>query len=254
VAGLAKGLLTIGVLWWSWVGYAWLTSAVDPDEGGVRLVIFAAMAAFLVAALCVPAAFDDAAFVFAGAYAAVRIAHIGPLRARLPRRPGPARLRHRAGGQHGGRRLAPDGAAFADEELQGALWAHGAPARRGGPYFFGLEGWKLVAGHFAERHGLIIIVALGESIVAIGAGAEGEVDAGIVVAAALGMAVAAALWWLYFDVVALVAERRLAAPRPAASRTRWPATPTPTCTSRWSPGSCSWPSGCRRRSATRRIR
>ncbi len=75
--GLAKGLLAIGVLWWSWVGYARLTSAVNPDEGAVRLVIFAAMAAFLVAALSVPAAFDDAAFVFAGAYAVVRIAHIG---------------------------------------------------------------------------------------------------------------------------------------------------------------------------------
>ena len=63
--------------------------------------------------------------------------------------------------------------------------------------------------HFAERHGLIVIIALGESIVAIGVGAEGNVDAGVVVAAVLGIAVAGALWWLYFDVVALVAERRL---------------------------------------------
>jgi low temperature requirement protein LtrA len=81
----------------------------------------------------------------------------------------------------------------------------------GGPYLFGSEGWKLAPGHFAERHGLIIIIALGESIVAIGAGAGAEfgVDAGVVVAAVLGVAVAGALWWLYFDVVALVAERRL---------------------------------------------
>ena len=64
--------------------------------------------------------------------------------------------------------------------------------------------------HFAERHGLIIIIALGESIVAIGIGAEDSVTAGVVVAASFGVMVAAALWWLYFDVVALVAERRLA--------------------------------------------
>jgi low temperature requirement protein LtrA len=66
-----------------------------------------------------------------------------------------------------------------------------------------------VPAHFAERHGLIIIIALGESIVAIGAGASKEVDLGVVLAAGLGTLVAAAMWWLYFDVVALVAERRL---------------------------------------------
>ena len=80
----------------------------------------------------------------------------------------------------------------------------------GGPYFFGSEGWKLVPGHFAERHGLIIIIALGESIVAIGVGAEAHLTAGIAAAAVLGIALSAALWWIYFDVVALVSARRLA--------------------------------------------
>jgi low temperature requirement protein LtrA len=80
----------------------------------------------------------------------------------------------------------------------------------GGPYFFGEEGWQLVPGHFAERHGLIIIIALGESIVEIGTGAAGQLDFGIGVAAVLGVAVAAAMWWVYFDVVALVSARRLA--------------------------------------------
>src|SRR3954453_20061023 len=74
--GVAKGVLVLGVLWWSWVGYAWLTSVVDPEEGAVRLTMFAAMAALLVAALCVPDAFGSSAAVFAGAYAIVRIAHI----------------------------------------------------------------------------------------------------------------------------------------------------------------------------------
>src|SRR6202035_3359206 len=74
--GLLKGLLVLGMLWWSWTGYAWLTSVVDPEEGIVRLVMFAAMAAFLVAALCVPGAFGSEALLFASAYAAVRAAHI----------------------------------------------------------------------------------------------------------------------------------------------------------------------------------
>ena len=74
--GIARGLLVLGVLWWSWVGYAWLTSVVDPEEGTVRVTIFAAMAAFLVAALCIPQAFGDLGLLFAGTYAVVRIAQI----------------------------------------------------------------------------------------------------------------------------------------------------------------------------------
>src|SRR3712207_3387922 len=74
--GLGKGLLVLALLWWSWGGYAWLTSAVNPDEGAVRIAMFAAMAAFLVAALCLPRAFADDALLFAIAYAAVRVAHI----------------------------------------------------------------------------------------------------------------------------------------------------------------------------------
>src|SRR5215212_3669483 len=70
--GLVKGLLVLGMLWWAWVGYAWLTSVVDPEEGGVRIAIFAAMAALLVAALCVPGAFEDEALLFACAYGIVR--------------------------------------------------------------------------------------------------------------------------------------------------------------------------------------
>ena len=102
-------------------------------------------------------------------------------------------------------------ASFADGALQGGLWALALLLDMAEPYLFGSEGWKLSPSHFAERHGLIVIIALGESIVAIGVGAEGlEVDAGVVAASVLGIGVAAALWWLYFDIVALVAERRLA--------------------------------------------
>jgi low temperature requirement protein LtrA len=207
--GIVKGLLVLGILWWAWVGYAWLTSVVDPEEGAVRLVIFAAMAALLVAALCVPTVFDDGAAIFAGAYAIVRFAQIGLFI--LASRDDPA-LRTSVLGLAVSTAIGVGliaAAAFADGALQGALWVLALVLDLGGPYFFGTDGWKLVPHHFAERHGLIILIAIGESIVALGAGAQGAVDAGVVTAAVVGTAVAAALWWLYFDVVALVAARRL---------------------------------------------
>ena len=74
---LAQGLAVLGVLWWSWVGYAWLTSVIDPEEGSVRLIMFAAMAAALVASLCVPEAFGDLGLTFALAYAVLRVAQLG---------------------------------------------------------------------------------------------------------------------------------------------------------------------------------
>src|SRR5436190_7780200 len=76
--GLARGVLVLGLLWWSWVGYAWLTSVVDPEEGAVRIAIFAAMAALLVAALCVPTIFTDKdhAITFAVAYGFVRFGQV----------------------------------------------------------------------------------------------------------------------------------------------------------------------------------
>jgi low temperature requirement protein LtrA len=217
-AGLAKGMLVLGVLWWSWVGYAWLTSVVDPEEGAVRLTIFAAMAALLVAALCVPTAFEASAGLFAGAYAVVRAAHI--VLFFLASRDDAA-LRRSVLGLTVGAAVCTAllvVAAFTDGLLQGALWALALTLDAAGPFFFGSEGWKLVPHHFAERHGLIVLIALGESIVAIGVGAEVGVDAGVAVAAVIGTVVVAALWWLYFDVVALVAARRLENASPGRER------------------------------------
>ena len=211
-AGLAKGLLVLGVLWWSWVGYAWLTSVVDPEEGAVRLVMFAATAGLLVVALCVPDAFGDDAFVFALAYGAVRFSQIALFI--LASRDDPA-LRRSVLGLAGGTGLGVGlllVASATDGWLQGAIWVLALVLDLGEPYLFGAEGWSLEhPSHFAERHGLIIIIALGESIVAIGVGAGHVVDAGVVAAAILGVAVAAAFWWLYFDVVAYLAERNLSA-------------------------------------------
>ena len=196
-------------MWWSWVGYAWLTSVVNPEEGSVRFAIFAAMAAMLVVALCVPEAFGDSRMLFAVAYAGVRFGQIALFI--LASRDEPAlrtSVTGLAGGTAVGCGLLVVGALFEDPNLQAAIWAVALALDMLEPFLFGSEGWKLHPGHFAERHGLIIIIALGESIVAIGVGA-GHVDAGVVAAAVLGIAVAGALWWLYFDIVALVAERRL---------------------------------------------
>ena len=208
--GLGRGILILGLLWWSWVGYAWLTSVLDPEEGAVRIVLFGAMAAFLIAAICEPEAFDGLATEFAVAYGAVRAAHIALFL--IASRDDPGLRRSTLGlavGAAIGVTLLIVGALL-DPGPRAALWALALALDMAGPYLFGSEGWHLVPGHFAERHGLIIIIALGESIVAIGVGAGAEMTWGIAGAAALGIAIAAALWWLYFDVVALVSARRLA--------------------------------------------
>lgn len=217
--GLAKGLLILAVLWWSWGGYAWLTSVVDPEEGSVRLIIFAAMAALLVGSLAVPGAFGSSAFLFAGAYAVVRAAHI--LLFTLASRDDHDLRRSVTGlalSTSVGVAILFAAAAADGDGLRLGLWALAVVLDYGGPFVFGVEGWKLVPGHFAERHGLIVLIAIGESIVALGAGAQVAVGTGVVAAAVLGTVVAATFWWLYFDVVALAAERRLS--RAAAGRER----------------------------------
>jgi low temperature requirement protein LtrA len=213
--GVARGLIVLGVLWWCWVGYAWLTSVVDPEEGAVRIAIFAAMAALLVAALAVPHAFGNTGLIFAISYGFARYAQVVLLYIAGRDQPN---LRHSV----------ITGLSFStavaivllviasqvDGAAQGALWVTALALDMAGPLFFGVEGWMLVPAHFAERHGLIVLIALGESIVAVGAGAGADLDAGIITAAVLGVVVAAALWWLYFDVVSVVATRKLAAARP----------------------------------------
>jgi low temperature requirement protein LtrA len=208
-SGLIQGLLVLGILWWGWVGYAWLTSVIDPEEGAVRLVMFGAMAALLVVSLCVPEAFGHFALAFALAFGVFRVAHIALF---MLADPEDEALRQSVLGLAASTGLAVlllAAASLFDGIAQGALWALALFLDMAGPYFFGSEGWKLVPGHFAERHGLIVIIALGESIVAIGVGAAGALDLGIGAVAVLGVALTAALWWVYFDVVALISARRL---------------------------------------------
>jgi low temperature requirement protein LtrA len=213
-SGLAQGLLNLRMLWWAWVGYAWLTSVIDPEEGAVRLVMFGAIAAMLIGSLCVPEAFDDLGLVFALAYGAVRVAQIGLFILASPEDDG---LRHSVLGLAASTAVAVTLlaiASFFDGLAQGSIWLLALALDMGGPYLFGSEGWKLIPEHFAERHGLIVIIALGESIVAIGVGATGALDLGIGAAAVIGVALTSAMWWVYFDVVAIVAGKRLADAEP----------------------------------------
>ncbi len=209
-SGLVQGLLVLGMLWWAWTGYAWLTSVLDPEEGAVRLFMFGAMAALLLVSICVPDAFGSLALAFALIYGVVRAAHIGLFMLASPEDDG---LRHSVLGLAVSSAVAVvllASASHFDGLAQGALWALALFLDMAGPYFFGAEGWKLVPGHFAERHGLIVIIALGESVVAIGVGAAHELDLGIATAAVLGVGLTAAMWWVYFDIVAIVSARRLA--------------------------------------------
>ncbi|HEY8216660.1 MAG TPA: low temperature requirement protein A, partial [Acidimicrobiia bacterium] len=207
--GIARGVLVLAVLWWAWVGYAWLTSVIDPEEGAVRVAIFGAMAALLIVALCVPEAFGDRALAFAIAYGVVRAGHIALFV--LASRDDPD-LRRSVWGLAASSAIAVGlliGASFLDGVAQGSLWVAAIALDWGGPALIGVGGWRLVPRHFAERHNLVIILALGESIIALGAGAEVALTAGVITAAVLGIGLAAALWWIYFDVVALITERRL---------------------------------------------
>jgi low temperature requirement protein LtrA len=220
--GLLRGLLILGVLWWAWSAYAWLTNALDPEEGAIRLAVLAAIAAMLVLSLAVPGAFGADAVLFGVAYLIVRLLHLvlfaiagrgdhGVRSAvtRLSTSLVAPMLLIVAGFLHGAAQLALWGVALAILYL-GALIGH-------------MRGFRVSPGHFVERFGLITIIALGESIVAIGVGAAGLVlDAGVLTAALLGVTVSACLWWAYFDWAVYVSQARLTAltgrPRAAYAR------------------------------------
>jgi low temperature requirement protein LtrA len=212
---LVEGLAILAVLWFGWESYVWLANRAASDEGAMRVVLLAAMGATLVASLAVPHAFGADGVIFGVAFLAVRSMHLVAFAIVAGEDP---ELRGVV------RRLAttmlPAAALLVvagalDGTAQALCWVGALSIDYGGLVARGTEGWRVVAGHFAERHGLMIIIALGESIVSVGVGAGGlGLDAKVVVAALLGTSVAAAMWWAYFDFVALVAERRLrSAPR-----------------------------------------
>jgi low temperature requirement protein LtrA len=212
---LIEGLAILAVLWFAWEAYVWLANSAASDEGAVRVVLLFAMGALLILSLAVPRAFGDDGLVFGVAYFVVRAAHICAylIVARGDEQLRRVVVRLATTVLPGAALLVVAGAL--DGTAQALCWVGALAIDYGGLMVRGVEGWRVAPKHFAERHGLIVIIALGESIVALGVGAGGlELDAGLIVAALLGIAIASAMWWAYFDLVALVAERRLrTAPR-----------------------------------------
>jgi low temperature requirement protein LtrA len=216
-SGLGRGLLVLAAIWWAWTGYAWLTNTLEPEESAVRVAMVAAMAALLLVALAVPGAFGEDGVLFAVAYLVVRLLFL--LLYALAGKRDPDLLGAVA-------RIAPAGllapvilivAGFLDGDARVVLWIAALAVDYGGALIGRGAGWRVSPAHFAERYGLIVIIALGESIVAIGVGAmDVTLTVGVVAAASLAVVSLAALWWAYFDVYAVMGERELRAVSGAA--------------------------------------
>jgi low temperature requirement protein LtrA len=208
--GLGQGMLVLAVVWWAWGGFAWMTNALHRDDWLARLGLFSAMGAMLIAALAVPQAFGDDAVIFALAYFAVRAIHIAVYAYGAEEDDVSGAILNLAPGLL----VAPAlliVAGLLEGAAQAGLWIVALLIDYGTPYVRDVSGFRVSASHFAERFGLIVIIALGESIVAVGAGLEGDALTGAVIVAALAaIALAIAQWWTYFDVVAIVAARKLA--------------------------------------------
>jgi low temperature requirement protein LtrA len=214
--GAVRGLVLFALLWWAWCSYAWLGNQARADEGVIKAAVVAATVAMFVVALAIPEAWRDpgggfsAPMALAVALAVVRLGHLAVyfvaaigdagLRRQLLRTAVPVATAAMLLGL----------GALASGSGRTGLWLLALVVDYAGVYVSGTE-WRLPAPrHFAERHGLIVLIALGESIVAIGVGiADLPLTLTILLAALLGLAVTIGLWWAYFDVVALVAERAL---------------------------------------------
>ena len=195
--GVLQVVLMLGVIWWMYGGYAWLTNAVAPDRASRRLLLLGGMAAYLVLALAIPDAFGGTGLTFGLAYVAIVSVHAGL----FTRTSQEATLRDLV-------KLAPMNLVSAVVVLAGGiaggtaqyvLWAIAVVLEWSTPRLISTSGFMIGASHFVERHGLVVIVAIGESIVAIGIAAQGlAIDLQLVVFAVLGLALSACLWWTYF--------------------------------------------------------
>ena len=198
VTGLVQMVLIFGNVWWMYGGYAWLTNAVPPREISVRLLLLVGMSGFLLIALAIPTSFDAGGVVFGLGYMIVTLVHTGVfLRTsqqsviKAMASLGPFNLVAAA---------LLLGAGFTTGALRWGLFGAGFVLHWVTPYVIGISGFRIRAAHFVERHGLIVLIAIGESVVAVGIGlGAAALPAGRIVAAMLGLALAAALWWLYFS-------------------------------------------------------
>jgi low temperature requirement protein LtrA len=210
-SGLLRALLELCVVFWMYGGYAWLTNAVPPSSLRFRVGLLVGMGGFLLIALSIPEAFGDRGIGFGVGYLVVTVVHLviykqatdqDEVRAIL--RIAPLNL------TVAGLVLA---AGFVDGAADAVLFTL-AVLGLVGPPVLGLlgAGFNVRPHHFVERHGLILLIALGESVVAVGIGASNaDVDAGVVLAAIAGLAVTVGLWWCWFDGDDEAAEEALAA-------------------------------------------
>jgi low temperature requirement protein LtrA len=208
--GLLRVVLMLGVIFYMYGGYAWMTNAVATDRAARRLLLLGGMAGYLVLALAIPRAFTEGDLAFGVAYLVIVGVHTG-----LYTRTGEAttvRALLRLAPLNVVSALLVLAAVFVEGTAAYLLWAAAFALEWLTPMVAGVGGFRIAPGHFVERHGLVIIVALGESIVAIGIGAAGlPADLALATVAVLGLLLAACLWWAYFGGDDTRAERALAA-------------------------------------------
>jgi low temperature requirement protein LtrA len=199
----------LAVIWWMYDGYAWLTNNIETGRPRFRVLLLGGMGAFLIIALAVPRASEGDGLVFALAYLVVTLLHSGMYYGGATRA-----IVKIAGFNLAGAGLIVLGGALGGD-AQWVLWVIAMVVLWGSPAITGLEGIVVGAAHFVERHGLVIIIALGESVVVIGVGATGlELDFALVLAALLALALNALLWWVYFSDEHAVEEAFEADPSP----------------------------------------
>ncbi|MGZ4377522.1 MAG: low temperature requirement protein A [Gaiellaceae bacterium] len=210
-SGLGHGLLILATLWWAWAAYAWLTNTVDPGLGLVWAAVLVAMGAMFVAALAVPDAFGSHGVVFGVSFLIVTVMHLTlyALAARGDRDLLTAILRIAPWSLAGAALIIAAG--FVDGGTKTVLWLAAIVVGFIGPLFTGVSGWRVQPAHFVERHGLIVIIAIGESLVAIGLGERSVgLSTGVIVAAVLGFLVATSFWLAYFDFFQIRGQQLLA--------------------------------------------
>jgi low temperature requirement protein LtrA len=208
-AGIGRGVLVLAALWWAWTAYAWLTNVVDPEEGVVGAALLVALIAMFVAALAVPDVFGDEGVLFGAAFLVVCVMHLAlyALAGRGNRDRVRAVLRLAPWTLLGAALIVVAGFANGARVW---LWIAALAVTYLGGVLSGLTGWHLHPAHFAERHGLVVIIALGEAFISIGIGATGiDIGPGEIVAAILGLLVATSFWLAYFDFFSIRGERIL---------------------------------------------
>jgi low temperature requirement protein LtrA len=209
-SGLGRAFLMLGVLWWAWASYAWLTNTVDPGLGAVSAAMLVAMAAMFIAAIAVPDAFGSHGVLFGVAFLIVAVMHLTLYALSARRDPDllAAILRVAPSELMGAFLIIVAG--FVDGDLKPILWLAALAIAYGAPFVIGTHGWRVQPDHFAERHGLIVIIAIGESLIAIGAGEKVSGLIGeVIVAAVLGFAVTTSFWLAYFDFFTIRARQLL---------------------------------------------